>query len=134
MHLRTISAVLGASGIGMSAFGAHGLKDRLSTGSIKLDNWKTAVMYQLFHAVAILSISLLCDQHRDPQAKAGTYAGRRNDALSLERAGQIMALGTTLFSGSIYLLCLEVGYKKVLGPTTPVGGLLMIAGWTMLGL
>lgn len=134
MHLRTIAAVLGASGIGIGAFGAHGLKDRLSTGSSKLDNWKTAVMYQLVNAVAILSISLLCDQHRDPQSKAGTYAGRRSDASSLERAGQIMALGTTLFSGSIYLLCLDVGFKKLLGPTTPVGGLLMIVGWTMLGL
>jgi uncharacterized membrane protein YgdD (TMEM256/DUF423 family) len=132
MHLRTIAAVLGASGIGIGAFGAHGLKDRLS-GSSKLDNWKTAVMYQLFHAVAILSISVLCDFQRHSLAKTSTFP-RRNDASSLERAGQIMALGTTLFSGSIYLLCLDVGYKKVLGPTTPLGGLLMIAGWTMLGL
>jgi uncharacterized membrane protein YgdD (TMEM256/DUF423 family) len=129
--LRTISSVLGASGIGLGAFGAHGLKDRLSAQN-KLDNWKTAVMYQLFHAVAILCISALCENHQ--QATSNKKDHRRTDGLaSLERAGHFMAIGTALFSGSIYLLCLEIGYKKILGPTTPLGGLMMIAGWAMLG-
>jgi len=45
-----------------------------------------------------------------------------------------MALGTAMFSGSIYLLCLDIGPKKLIGPITPVGGLLLICGWTMVGL
>ena len=44
-----------------------------------------------------------------------------------------MALGTVLFSGSIYLLTLDIGPKKILGPITPVGGLLLMSGWVMIG-
>ena len=107
--LQTYAAVLGATGVALGAFGAHGLKGRLSDKL--LENWKTAVLYQLLHAVALLGV---------PR--------------KYKTAGQCMALGTVLFSGSIYCLCLEVGPKKVLGPTTPLGGLLMIAGWSLLGL
>jgi uncharacterized membrane protein YgdD (TMEM256/DUF423 family) len=39
-----------------------------------------------------------------------------------------------MFSGSIYFLCLDVGPKKVLGPITPIGGLLLISGWVMVGM
>lgn len=119
MSLRTIASLLGASGIGLGAFGAHGLKNRLSSPG-KMDNWKTAVMYQLFHSVAILSISNLSD-------KFLLYP-----SVSYKLAGQLMAIGTVMFSGSIYLLCLDVGNKKILGPTTPIGGLLMMVGWFML--
>jgi len=133
-QLRLAASFLGASGVALGAFGAHALKSRL-TASAKMDNWKTAVMYQLFHAVAILSISVLCDQDsassspvRKLEASTATAAGRYH------RAGQSMAIGSLLFSGSIYMLSLEMGPKKLLGPTTPVGGLFMIAGWAMLGL
>ena len=44
-----------------------------------------------------------------------------------------MGLGTLLFSGSIYLLTLDIGPRKLLGPTTPIGGLLIIAGWIVIG-
>ena len=45
-----------------------------------------------------------------------------------------MAVGTAMFSGSIYHLCLDIGPKRILGPTTPIGGSLMIAGWVMVGM
>jgi uncharacterized membrane protein YgdD (TMEM256/DUF423 family) len=45
-----------------------------------------------------------------------------------------MALGTLLFSGSIYFLTLDIGPRKILGPITPLGGLLLIGGWTMVGI
>ena len=45
-----------------------------------------------------------------------------------------MAIGTAFFSGSIYLLCLDFGPKKLLGPMTPIGGSMMIAGWVMVGM
>jgi uncharacterized membrane protein YgdD (TMEM256/DUF423 family) len=133
-RLRQASAFLGAMGVALGAFGAHGLKSRL-TGP-KLENWKTAVFYQLFHAVAVLSVSVLCDNQH--QQKRDTQSSRelasRNDTSSYARAGQCMALGSLIFSGSIYMLCLDVGPKKLWGPMTPIGGLFMIAGWTMLGL
>ena len=46
----------------------------------------------------------------------------------------MMAAGTAMFSGSIYLLTLDIGPKKLLGPITPVGGLLLIGGWVMVGM
>ena len=105
--LQKYASILGASGVCLGAFGAHALKDTLTKGN-HLENWRTAVAYQLFHATALLGVSALA---RDsPQ----------NDA-SLLRSGQCMALGSLLFSGSIYGLCLEIGPRKVLGPTTPIG-------------
>lgn len=121
-QLKVWASILGATGVGLGAFGAHGLKSKLV--GTRLDNWKTAVSYQLLHSVAILVLSTLEDESQR----------KRNQSLtSYSTVGKCMAIGTTLFSGSIYLLCLDIGPKKLLGPTTPVGGLLMIAGWTLIG-
>ena len=49
---------------------------------------------------------------------------------------RILTAATVIFSGSIYGLCLlPAGHalRKVLGPATPMGGLLFIAGWLSLG-
>jgi uncharacterized membrane protein YgdD (TMEM256/DUF423 family) len=120
--LQQYAAILGASGVALGAFGAHALKDTLTKGG-HVENWKTAVAYQLFHATALIGMSALARTDNN-----GTNPGQ------LMRAGQCMALGSLLFSGSIYGLCLSMGPKKVLGPTTPIGGLLMISGWVMLGI
>jgi uncharacterized membrane protein YgdD (TMEM256/DUF423 family) len=87
------------------------------------DNWKTAVTYQLLHAVALLSLSSAIDGKNDLRYPQSSWSG-----------GKVMALGTALFSGSIYFLCLDVGPKRVLGPITPIGGLLLISGWVMVGM
>ena len=120
--LRQIASVLGASGVALGAFGAHAFKDKLTQRNM-LASWQTAVLYQLFHATAILGISALC--------KAETDLSR---AESLLRTGKVIAAGNLLFSGSIYMLCFGVGPKKLVGPTTPIGGLFMIGGWVMMGL
>ncbi len=105
------------------AFGAHALKATLGRKAGAGDNWKTAVTYQLMHAVALLSLSAIDKKAlRDPPSPS-SWSG-----------GKVMALGTAVFSGSIYLLCLDVGPKKVLGPITPIGGLLLISGWVMVGM
>jgi uncharacterized membrane protein YgdD (TMEM256/DUF423 family) len=110
--------------VGLGAFGAHALKERLLSKSGASENWRTAVTYQLLHAVALLSLSsLAANKPQNLKSSTSSYSG-----------GQVMALGTALFSGSIYLLCLDIGPKKLLGPTTPIGGLLMISGWVMVGL
>lgn len=112
------AALLGSSGIGLGAFGAHALKATLESRSPSgLENWKTAVMYQLFHASALLALS--------------SISSRKNSISSslVERSGKMMLVGSIMFSGSIYCLCLNIGPRKVMGPITPVGGLFMIGGW-----
>jgi uncharacterized membrane protein YgdD (TMEM256/DUF423 family) len=131
-QLRRIAAFLGATGVTLGAFGSHGLKHRMPPGSPKLENWKTAVMYQLVHAVTILSISAISECKQQHSRSPSIVPPDVATSSTMVRAGQFMALGTFLFSGSIYLLCLDVSPKKLWGPTTPLGGLLIIAGWTLL--
>ena len=117
--LRKIASALGASGVALGALGSHALKDTLTKRGT-LASWQTATIYQIFHAAAILSLS------------CGGSSGSSSPSNAL--AGKAMALGTLLFSGSIYGLSLNLGPKALLGPTTPIGGLLMIGGWILVGL
>ncbi|KAK3690536.1 DUF423-domain-containing protein [Podospora appendiculata] len=106
----TIGAIYGAAAVGLGAFGAHGLKNRI-TDPKKLASWGTAAQYQLVHSVVLLIA--------------------RDHPL----AGVCFTLGITMFSGSIYGLTLLPegdGLRKWLGPTTPLGGLCLIAGWLAL--
>jgi uncharacterized membrane protein YgdD (TMEM256/DUF423 family) len=127
--LRKLASVLGASGVAAGAFGAHALKSRLVSKPGAEANWKTAVSYQLFHATALLALSALSSASPDVISKDKPVAGDGDYV----RAGKFMAIGSLLFSGSIYCLTLDVGPKKLLGPITPIGGLLMIGGWVVAG-
>ncbi|MEZ5558490.1 MAG: DUF423 domain-containing protein [Pseudomonadales bacterium] len=118
-----LGALYGASGVALGAFGAHGLKARISEAA--LATWSTAVTYQLTHALALLGVGIWL---RFMQASAHSPAGTVITALGV--AGWAMALGVVLFSGSLYALAL--GGPKLLGPVTPLGGLAFIAGWLAL--
>ena len=148
-QLRTIAAFLGGSGVALGAYGAHGLipkntsntsttmDHQSSTAATVRENWKTAVMYQLIHAVSILTISTIVgskeQQEQNRTIKSTTSScTQSSSAIMMHRSGQVMAVGTVLFSGSIYLLCLNIGPKYIWGPTTPIGGMLIIAGWVMM--
>ncbi|KAJ7487707.1 DUF423-domain-containing protein [Mycena galericulata] len=98
-----------AVGIMAGAFGAHGLKARgISPDSIA--SFQTASHYTVFNGLALLLLSL-------------------HPRFSVHRfAGPAIAGGTLLFSGSIFALVLNRDRFKFLGPVTPMGGLLMIAG------
>ena len=85
--------------------------------------------YQLLHAVALLSLSVV-----DRKNTVHISPNNSQSSSSAWSGAKVMALGTAMFSGSIYLLCLDIGSKKLIGPITPVGGLLLICGWTMVGL
>lgn len=114
--LRRYAAILGATGIAAGAFGAHALRDTLTKrGSV--ENWRTAVLYHLLHASALLALS-----SNKPTTSTSSSV----------LAGKLMTTGTVLFSGSVYMLSLGIGPKRLLGPTTPIGGLFMIAGWVVL--
>lgn len=104
-----------ALGIGLGAFGAHALNERL-VASDALDNWRTAVDYHVWHGLACVLFGL----HR--RARPGKNL-----------PGWAFALGSVLFSGSLYGLCLD-GPGTILGPITPLGGLSMIVGWLALAL
>lgn len=109
-----LGAVYGFLGVALGAFGAHALKTRLSAELLAV--WKTAVEYQMYHALALLGVGLLLRQ-------VGTSA-------PLQWAGAGFALGVLLFSGSLYALCLSG--VRVLGAITPFGGMLLLAGWALL--
>mmetsp|Transcript_813 Transcript_813/g.1258 ORF Transcript_813/g.1258 Transcript_813/m.1258 type:complete len:133 (+) Transcript_813:18-416(+) len=120
---RQLASFLGASGVGLGAFGAHALKATLAKSPKGADNWKTAVSYQLIHATALLFLSSIDTKSMKSPPSPSSWSG-----------GKMMAWGTAMFSGSIYCLCLDIGPKKLFGPMTPVGGLFLISGWVMVGM
>ena len=112
LHIVT-GGLLGLSSVLLGAFGAHGLRNLVSAASIS--SWQTGVSYQMFHALALLIIGLWL---------------RQGGAKLLNWAAILFSLGVLTFSGSIYLLVLfQVSW---IGPITPLGGLLLIAGWLCL--
>lgn len=112
------AAILGMLAVITGAFGAHALKARLEISQIQV--WNTAVQYQFYHVLALLFLSTLA----------------RNDSGQVYAAYWLFVLGIVFFSGSLYLLScssiLQWSWLRVLGPITPIGGLLFIAGWFML--
>lgn len=121
-RLLMLSAFLGAKGVGLGALGAHALNAKLIERGM-LDSWRTAILYQLFNAVAVMGVCALCEASNSPKEEA-----------RLKTAGNLLGFGSLVFSGSIYMLCFGIGPKKILGPSTPIGGLMMLSGWVMLGL
>jgi uncharacterized membrane protein YgdD (TMEM256/DUF423 family) len=102
-------AVLAAIGVALGAFGAHFLKALLPPEA--LGWWQTAAQYQMWHAIGLVAIG------------AAPVARTRGPAMML-------AAGTAIFSGSLYAMALSD--VRWLGAVTPVGGVLMIAGWAWL--
>ena len=119
MFFLRLAALLGAFTVAIGAFGAHGLKPKLTEYQLAI--FEKGVQYQFVHTLALLSVGLLLQQHSD-------------NAL-LRRAGWAFVIGIAFFSGSLYLLACRdllafpVGWA---GPVTPLGGLGFIAGWAML--
>jgi len=109
--VRKAASLFGFSGVCLGAFGAHALKAQLTQRNT-LTTWKTAVLYQLVHSVGLLALS---------------FAPKE---INTGAAASLWIVGTCLFSGSLYGLAL--GGPKILGPVTPLGGLVLIGGWAML--
>jgi len=122
MHKKYLvtAAFLGALTVTMGAFGAHMLKERLSQQL--LNTYETAVRYQFYHVFALALTGILFK----------TYPGKQ-----LTSAGLFFILGIILFSGSLYVLTAlsAMGLTNIgwIGVITPLGGLLLIAGWCLLG-
>ncbi|MGH1438905.1 MAG: DUF423 domain-containing protein [Cellvibrionaceae bacterium] len=106
------ASVSGFLSVALGAFGAHGLKGKISESL--LSAFQTGTHYQMFHTLALLALAIL--------------------AMQLESVPKTMAIsaycwmfGVILFSGSLYGLAL--GGPTWLGPVTPLGGLLLLSGW-----
>ena len=107
------AAILLALAVAIGAFGAHGLKSRLSIEMMQI--YKTGVEYHFYHALGLLLLGVL---------SLSMPSGWLNLSAVLLTAGII------LFSGSLYVLA--VSGIKWLGAITPLGGLSFIAGWVLL--
>jgi uncharacterized membrane protein YgdD (TMEM256/DUF423 family) len=108
------AAVNGFMVVALGAFGAHALEDRINVAL--LDVYDTAVQYQMFHTLSFVAIHLL--------------ARERPGSVSPIVIARIFIAGIALFSGSLYLLAITS--MTWLGMITPVGGLLLLAGWFQL--
>jgi len=110
------ASINGALAVILGAFGAHGLKGKI-TPSL-LDAYQTGTHYHLFHVLALLCLGLLMMR-----------VASIHDSLpfALKLTAYCWMAGMALFSGSLYGLALGGG--SWLGPVTPVGGLLLIIGW-----
>ena len=99
--------------VAAGAFGAHGLKARLTADMLAI--FETGARYQMYHALALVLVGLLATVR--PHA-------------ALVNAGWAWIIGTVLFSGSLYALALSG--IRVLGAITPLGGLAFLVGWALL--
>ena len=109
-----VGALLGAAGVAAGAFGAHGLKERLTPEA--LGWWDTASRYQLLHALALVLTGLL----------------ERQRGVALMGPALLFLAGTVVFSGTLYAMAL--GAPRWLGAVTPLGGAALIGGWIALAL
>ncbi len=108
------AAVLLMLAIILGAFGAHGLKDKVSPERIA--TFEVGVRYQFYIGLAMLILGF-------NEEKLG---------FSLKPTFLFLLLGVLFFSVSIYFLAIQeiLGASlKFLGPITPIGGLLMIIGF-----
>lgn len=106
-----IAAIVMFLGIGLGAFGAHGLEDQLLAND-RVDTWETAASYHLIHGLALLIVALVL-----PTRKFVFGA---------------FLVGVLIFSGSLYALALTDLSK--LGAITPIGGLSFLIGWGALAI
>ncbi|MBA6315346.1 DUF423 domain-containing protein [Cellulophaga sp. HaHa_2_95] len=110
--------LFGTLAVVLGAFGAHGLKEVLSVEA--LASYTTGVTYQMYHALVLLILSGVTKiQEKNKKLIYGVFTA-----------------GVLLFSFSIYLLAtnsLTSFDFKAIAFVTPVGGLLLIVGWILLG-
>lgn len=115
-----IASVYGMLAVVLGAFGAHALKTKLDLHQHQI--YDKAVHYQFFHVAALLAVFVL---------------SKFFPSKSLSISGWCFSFGILFFSGSLYLLAtLHLtnlqSIMPIIGPITPIGGLLFILGWLFL--
>jgi len=110
--LLIIGSVFAALSVLLGAFGAHGLKNRLSIEDLAI--FETAVRYQMYHALGILLMGVASFYLTEKLVSAPAY---------------FLILGIIIFSGSLFLLVFT--NLRWFGAITPIGGLCLIIGWLL---
>jgi|ERR1044072_4764939 uncharacterized membrane protein YgdD (TMEM256/DUF423 family) len=106
-------SVLAFLAVALGAFGAHGLREKLTEESMAI--YQTGVQYHMLHALALLLVAALSER------------------LSLKSIiGWLFIFGVLIFSGSLYLLAIT--QQRWLGAITPIGGVCFLSGWFLLAL
>ena len=108
-----LSGISGGLSVVLGAFGAHGLKNKITPEMLAV--FKTGVDYQFYHSIALALVGL------------SLIAQGVDESRFLIWAFVCFSIGIVFFSGSLYLLALT--RKKIFGPITPLGGLFFILGW-----
>jgi uncharacterized membrane protein YgdD (TMEM256/DUF423 family) len=111
----TLGAASALVAVAAGAFGAHGLRARLSPDLLAV--FETGARYQMYHALGLLAVAWAVTRWPGPWPV---------------RAGWLFLAGTVLFSGSLYALALTG--VRWLGAVTPLGGVAFLAGWLCLAL
>ncbi|MEM6413458.1 MAG: DUF423 domain-containing protein [Pseudomonadota bacterium] len=107
--LAALGAFAGLIAVSLGAFGAHGLEGRLSEE--QQEWWETATLYLLAHAPTVL------------------YCTAKE---TRRTAGWAIVIGAFVFSGTLYAMSL--GAPRLLGAVTPIGGLGLVIGWSLLAI
>jgi uncharacterized membrane protein YgdD (TMEM256/DUF423 family) len=119
-QLVTTGSIVCGLSVALGAIASHALKDRISAEHLAV--FQTGVTYQFYHGIGILLMM-------------GMY--RRLHSNVVKRVLYLFSIGIVFFSGSLYLLStrdITVGdMLKIIGPLTPIGGVLFIIGWVYLG-
>jgi uncharacterized membrane protein YgdD (TMEM256/DUF423 family) len=110
-----VGALMGFVGVGLGAFGAHGLRGRLSPEMLAV--FETGVRYHMYHALALLATAALMS---------------RSEGRAVMVAGWSFTAGILIFSGSLYALALTG--VTILGAVTPLGGVAFLIGWIALAI
>jgi len=106
-----LAALWGFMGVAAGAFGAHAASDPQTKGWLQ-----TGAQYQMVHALAVFACL----------AVQRAYAGAPAAGL----AAWLFVAGAIVFAGTLYLTALTG--MPALGAVTPIGGLLLLAGWATL--
>ena len=113
--LAALAAVLAATGVAAAALGSHALPADAAPGASGV--WSSAVQLHLFHAAALLGVAALAARGASPWVARGAF---------------VVLAGLVLFCASLYWRVLSGAAAS--GPTAPLGGMLMMAGWLFVAL
>ncbi len=108
-----VGANLAGLAVLLGAFGAHGLKSKVSPEDLAI--FETGVRYHMYHALGLLLIGVIGFNVSQDVVQIPAY---------------FLTAGILIFSGSLYLLVITD--TRWLGAVTPIGGLCFIIGWFLL--
>jgi len=115
----SLGALFGGIAVALGAFGAHSLKNIVSSDVVSV--FQTGVQYQMYHTLALLVVAIVYERLPNQW---------------IRWSGYLFSFGILFFSGSLYLITAlkaeETSIPVFIGAVTPVGGLLFILGWLSL--